>query len=143
MAKSGKYIKNTDSKSGYPGGVFTRISVKVRNIGSRPVMVGSSFHFFEVTRFLEFDREKTFGFHLDIPAATAIRFNPGEVTEVELVNSPVRRGMLGVDDLGAGYPDLEMFPACHPGNAGMFRRIGNYASFMGDDSYIYPRMVGC
>ena len=62
-----------------------RIRLKVVNTGDRPVQIGSHYHFFEANRALEFDREKAFGMHLDIPAGTAIRFEPGESKEVALV----------------------------------------------------------
>jgi urease subunit gamma/beta len=57
----------------------------VTNLGDRPVQVGSHFHFFEVNAALSFDRERAFGMHLDIPAGTAVRFEPGEEREVGLV----------------------------------------------------------
>ena len=56
--------------------------LKVRNTGDRPVQVGSHFHFFEVNRALEFDRAAAFGQHLNIPASTAMRFEPGDEREV-------------------------------------------------------------
>ncbi len=59
--------------------------LKVRNTGDRPVQVGSHFHFFEVNRALEFDRAAAFGQHLNIPASTALRFEPGDEREVKLV----------------------------------------------------------
>ena len=62
-----------------------RGQVKVKNTGDRPVQVGSHFHFFEVNRGLEFDRAAAYGMHLDIPAGTAVRFEPGESKRVELV----------------------------------------------------------
>jgi urease subunit gamma/beta len=55
------------------------------NTGDRPIQIGSHYHFFEANRALDFDREKTFGMHLDIPAGTAVRFEPGESKEVALV----------------------------------------------------------
>ncbi|MFN8201985.1 MAG: urease subunit beta [Solirubrobacteraceae bacterium] len=60
-------------------------TVVVTNVGDRPVQVGSHFHFFEVNRALRFDRAAAFGMHLDIPAGTAVRFEPGEEREVALV----------------------------------------------------------
>ena len=57
----------------------------VRNTGDRPIQVGSHFHFFEVNRYLEFDRDAAFGTHLNIPATTAIRFEPGDEKTVSLV----------------------------------------------------------
>jgi len=62
-----------------------KTKVKAINTGDRPIQVGSHFHFFEVNKALNFDRSKAFGMHLDIPAGTAVRFEPGEAKEVELV----------------------------------------------------------
>ena len=59
--------------------------LKVLNTGDRPVQIGSHFHFFEVNPGLEFKRSDAFGKHLDIPAGTAVRFEPGESKEVQLV----------------------------------------------------------
>jgi len=61
-----------------------RVTVKVLNTGDRPVQIGSHFHFFEINKALDFDRKAAFGFHLDIPAGTAVRFEPGESKEVTL-----------------------------------------------------------
>ncbi|HEC60092.1 hypothetical protein LCGC14_1803090 [marine sediment metagenome] len=61
------------------------VIVNVGNTGDRPIQVGSHYHFFETNPALEFDREKTYGFRLDIAAGTAIRFEPGQTREVELV----------------------------------------------------------
>jgi urease subunit gamma/beta len=60
------------------------VTVEVANTGDRPIQVGSHYHFFEANRALEFDREQAFGMHLDIPAGTAVRFEPGEEKEVTL-----------------------------------------------------------
>jgi urease subunit gamma/beta len=62
-----------------------RASVVAVNTGDRPIQIGSHYHFFEANRALEFEREKAFGMHLDIPAGTAVRFEPGESKEVALV----------------------------------------------------------
>jgi urease beta subunit len=59
--------------------------VVVRNTGDRPIQAGSHYHFFEVNPALEFDRGAAYGMRLDIPAGTAIRFEPGEEKEVPLV----------------------------------------------------------
>ncbi len=63
----------------------SRARVMVTNTGDRPIQVGSHFHFFEANRELDFDRATTFGMHLDIAAGTAVRFEPGDAIEVELV----------------------------------------------------------
>ena len=60
-------------------------NVTVSNSGDRPIQVGSHFHFFETNKALIFTREITLGLRLDIPAGTAIRFEPGDTTEVKLV----------------------------------------------------------
>ena len=60
-------------------------TVTVANTGDRPVQVGSHYHFYETNSALAFEREKTRGFRLDIPAGTAVRFEPGQSREVQLV----------------------------------------------------------
>ena len=61
------------------------IRLQVANTGDRPIQVGSHFHFYEVNEALEFDREQARGMRLDIPAGTAVRFEPGDEREVTLV----------------------------------------------------------
>lgn len=61
------------------------VQIKVANRGDRPIQVGSHFHFYEVNQALDFDRERSRGMRLDIPAGTAIRFEPGDEKEVVLV----------------------------------------------------------
>jgi urease subunit beta len=61
------------------------ISLEVANTGDRPVQVGSHYHFFETNAALQFDRGRTRGYRLDIPAGTAVRFEPGQTREVQLV----------------------------------------------------------
>ncbi len=61
------------------------VTVDVANTGDRPVQVGSHYHFYETNSGLSFDREKTRGFRLDIPAGTAVRFEPGQTRSVTLV----------------------------------------------------------
>ena len=61
------------------------IKVTVANSGDRPIQVGSHYHFYETNSALQFDREKTRGFRLNIAAGTAVRFEPGQQREVELV----------------------------------------------------------
>jgi urease subunit beta len=58
--------------------------IKVSNSGDRPIQVGSHTHFFEVNKALDFPREEAYGFHLNIPAGTSIRFEPGDTKEVEI-----------------------------------------------------------
>ena len=61
------------------------VIVNIANTGDRPIQVGSHYHIFEANPALEFDRNKTYGFRLNIPAGTAVRFEPGQTREVELV----------------------------------------------------------
>lgn len=75
-------------------GLETR-SLRVENTGDRPVQVGSHYHFFEVNPALRFDRAKTRGFRLNIASGTAVRFEPGQGREVELVAYSGRRHVYG------------------------------------------------
>jgi urease subunit beta len=61
------------------------LTITVANSGDRPVQVGSHYHFYEVNKALNFDRESTRGYRLNIPAGTAVRFEPGQERQVELV----------------------------------------------------------
>ena len=74
-------------------------TVTVSNSGDRPVQVGSHYHFFETNDALVFDREITLGMRLDIPAGTAIRFEPGDTTEVKLVPYAGFRNVYGFNSL--------------------------------------------
>jgi urease subunit beta len=74
----------------------------VRNTGDRPVQVGSHFHFFEVNPALEFDRAAAFGQHLDIPASTALRFEPGDERQVKVVPYGGKRAVYGFNNLVDG-----------------------------------------
>ena len=78
------------------------VTVMVANKGDRPVQVGSHFHFFEVNRCLSFDREKAYGYHLDIPSGTSVRFEPGEEKEVQLTEMGGRKRVVGLNDLRTG-----------------------------------------
>lgn len=90
------------------------IKLTVRNTGDRPIQIGSHFHFFEVNRYMEFDRPSAFGYHLNIPATTAIRFEPGEEKEVELVSYAGKRRVIGFNGLVMGYTGGEDFPTYYP-----------------------------
>jgi urease subunit gamma/beta len=78
------------------------VTVVVKNTGDRPVQVGSHYHFFEVNRALMFDRARSFGMRLDIPAGTAVRFEPGEEKEVQLVAFGGQREVHGLNRLTEG-----------------------------------------
>ena len=73
-----------------------RLTLMVANSGDRPIQVGSHYHFFEVNPALEFDRAAARGFRLDIPAGTAVRFEPGDAKTVGLVALAGRREVYGL-----------------------------------------------
>ena len=85
--------------------------VDVTNRGDRPVQVGSHCHFFEVNRELAFDRASAFGMRLNIPAGTAVRFEPGDTREVELVAIGGDRVVNGLSGLTQGRLDDERVKA--------------------------------
>lgn len=76
--------------------------IKVANVGDRPIQVGSHFHFFEVNRLLKFDRSSAFGYRLDIPSGTSVRFEPGEEKVVNLVELGGKKCVYGCNDLTCG-----------------------------------------
>src|ERR1700712_3677451 len=76
--------------------------IAVANTGDRPVQIGSHFHFFEVNRQLEFNREKAFGMRLNIAAGTAVRFEPGEEKDVILVSFGGNKKIMGFNNLVDG-----------------------------------------
>ena len=71
------------------------VSLTVASTGDRPIQVGSHFHFFEVNAALEFDRAKARGMRLDIPAGTAVRFEPGQTREIALIPLGGKRAVYG------------------------------------------------
>ena len=71
------------------------VNVSVANTGDRPIQVGSHYHFYETNPALEFEREQARGFRLNIAAGTAVRFEPGQVREVELVSIGGARKIFG------------------------------------------------
>jgi urease beta subunit len=79
--------------------------LEVANTGDRPVQVGSHFHFFEVNRCLAFDRAVAYGMRLNIASGTAVRFEPGDTREVELVAIGGSREVIGLNRLTEGALD--------------------------------------
>ena len=71
------------------------ITLKVSNTGDRPIQVGSHYHFAETNEYLKFDREKSKGMRLDIPSGTAVRFEPGQSKDVELIPITGNRRIFG------------------------------------------------
>ena len=76
--------------------------IVVTNRGDRPIQVGSHCHFFEVNRALDFNRDAAYGMRLNIPAGTAVRFEPGDTKEVELVALGGTRTVYGINGLVNG-----------------------------------------
>jgi urease subunit gamma/beta len=110
--RSGKQKKDTTVVT--PGEIVTpdgdielnvgrrQAKVKAINTGDRPIQIGSHYHFFEANKALEFDRAVSFGMHLDIPAGTAVRFEPGEAKEVALVAFGGSGEVFGLNNLTDG-----------------------------------------
>lgn len=71
------------------------LEIKISNLGDRPIQVGSHYHFYETNSALQFDREATRGMRLDIPAGTAVRFEPGQERTVQLVDLAGKRVVYG------------------------------------------------
>ena len=78
------------------------VELTVENTGDRPIQVGSHFHFFEVNRALRFDRTQAFGMRLNVPAGTAVRFEPGDAKRVTLVEIAGARRVFGLNGLTQG-----------------------------------------
>lgn len=81
------------------------VSIAVKNIGDRPIQVGSHTHFFEANKALEFPREKAYGYHLNIPAGTSVRFEPGETKQIDLTEFGGRKIVYGFSGLVNGHLD--------------------------------------
>ena len=100
-----------------------RTTITVRNTGDRPIQIGSHFHFFETNRYLEFDREAAFGKRLDIPANTAVRFEPGDQKDVTLVPYGGRRFVFGFNNLVDGWTGDGPTPGYRPNLEAAMRRV--------------------
>ncbi|MDG4860478.1 urease subunit beta [Streptomyces sp. T-3] len=79
-----------------------KAKVTVSNTGDRAIQVGSHYHFFEANRALDFDRDAAFGMHLDIPAGTSVRFEPGATRDVDLTAYAGHQRLIGFSNLTAG-----------------------------------------
>lgn len=84
------------------------LEIIVNNVGDRPVQVGSHFHFFEVNRALHFPREQAFGMRLNIPAGTAVRFEPGEEKPILLTELGGKKLSYGLNAISNGIASGEM-----------------------------------
>lgn len=103
----------SDQQIDFNEGRYTA-KLTVHNTGDRPIQVGSHFHFFEVNRYLEFDRAKAYGCHLNIPSTTAIRFEPGDEKEVEVVAYSGKQYVMGFNGLVQGFTGDEDAPIYFP-----------------------------
>jgi len=110
--RPGKQKKDASAMT--PGEIFTpegdielnvgrkKVTIKAVNTGDRPIQIGSHYHFFEANKALDFDRAASFGMHLDIPAGTAVRFEPGEAKEVTLAAFGGSGEIFGLNNLTDG-----------------------------------------
>lgn len=98
--KIGEVISNNDEITLNSSGKTKEINVS--NTGDRPIQVGSHFHFFETNKFLDFPRKEAFGYRLDIPSGTSVRFEPGETKSVQLVELGGKKRVFGLNDLTCG-----------------------------------------
>lgn len=96
----GEYVLRGEPVQANEGRRTARLSVA--NAGDRPIQVGSHFHFFEVNAALRFDRKAAFGMRLNVPAGTAVRFEPGDTREVTLVEIAGTREVYGLNGLTNG-----------------------------------------
>ncbi len=81
------------------------VEIQVANTGDRPVQVGSHTHFFEVNKSLSFPREIAYGYHLNIPAGTSLRFEPGDQRKIELTEFGGKKIVYGLSALVSGSLD--------------------------------------
>lgn len=84
---------------------LAKLTLAVANTGDRPIQIGSHFHFAETNAALSFDRSTAHGYRLDIPAGTAVRFEPGDTREVPLVAFAGKREIHGLNNLVNGPLD--------------------------------------
>lgn len=102
----GEYILSSDPI--ICNGNKKTVSITVSNTGDRPCQVGSHTHFFEVNKALDFPREQAYGYRLNIPAGTSIRFEPGDSREVELCELGGKRIVYGFNGLTMGGLNSKM-----------------------------------
>ena len=99
------------------------VSIEVHNTGDRPIQVGSHYHFYEANRLLEFDRDAAFGMRLDIPATTAVRFEPGDRKTVDLVPFGGKQRVYGFNGLVDGWTGAGPDPGYTPDRAAAAERL--------------------
>ena len=75
----------------------TKLTIRVKNTGDRPIQVGSHYHFSETNSYLSFDRKKALGFRLNVPAGSSVRFEPGQEKDVELTSFLGKKIVFGLN----------------------------------------------
>ncbi len=101
----------------------TVLTIQVTNTGDRPIQVGSHTHFFEANKNLSFDREKSYGTHLNIPAGTSLRFEPGDSRKIELTEFGGKKTVFGFSGLVNGPLDEKKSMALQKAKTQGFRHI--------------------
>lgn len=99
------------------------VTLQVINTGDRPVQVGSHTHFFEVNKALSFDRKQSYGFHLNIPAGTSVRFEPGQSHEVEICEYGGKKIVFGFSGLVNGSLDEKKSEALQKAKQKGFKEV--------------------
>jgi urease subunit gamma/beta len=105
----GEYLLADDDVVANPG--RATVDLVVANTGDRPIQVGSHFHFFEANKALRFERARSFGMRLNVPAGTAVRFEPGDEKRVSLVALGGAREVYGLNGLTEGPVGPEQLDA--------------------------------
>jgi urease subunit beta/urease subunit gamma/beta len=100
MSRPGEWLLSEQPVEINPG--RRTVKLKVRNTGDRPIQIGSHYHFFEANRALDFDRPQAMGMHLNIPGGLAVRIEPGDEREVELVEYGGKKHVIGFNGLVNG-----------------------------------------
>jgi len=117
----GEYFTSDEQIIAHVGKSTTLVSV--RNTGDRPIQVGSHTHFFEVNKALEFSRKHSYGYHLNIPAGTSVRFEPGETKEIELTEFGGKKIVYGLSGLVNGSLEEKQEEAFKKANERGFKGI--------------------
>ena len=117
----GEYFTSDEQIIAHVGKSTTLVSV--RNTGDRPIQVGSHTHFFEVNKALEFSRKRSYGYHLNIPAGTSVRFEPGETKEIELTEFGGKKIVYGLSGLVNGNLEEKQEEAFKKANERGFKGI--------------------
>jgi len=121
--KPGEYIISDEEIIANSG--RNTVTLQVTNTGDRPIQVGSHTHFFEVNKALSFPREKAYGFHLNVPAGTSMRFEPGDSREVELTEYGGKKIVFGFSGLVNGPLDEKKSEALQKAKDRGFKEVSS------------------